>query len=173
MIDRSTVVEPDRSLGVGDSFEVRVYGHDELSSNFRVADDGSINFPLLGRLKVAGLGSSEVEGLIQQTLVERGILRSAHVSVLVTEQFSSRIRVMGAVKTPGTFVVRSGMTVVEAIGLAGGFTDIAQQNDTILTRSVDGTLQRFRVPVEDVSKGHAQDVELRSGDMIYVPERIF
>lgn len=173
MIDTATVQTADRSFGVGDTFEVRIYGHEELSSNFKVSDDGTINFPLLGPLKVAGLESSEVEALIQQTLVERKVLKEPHVSVFVTEQSSSRIRVMGAVKTPGTFVVRTGMTVVEAIGQAGGFTDLADQNETILTRTVGGARQRFRVPVKDVARGQSQDVELRSGDMIYVPERIF
>jgi protein involved in polysaccharide export with SLBB domain len=172
-VDPTTVGTSDRSLGAGDTFEVRVYGQKELSSTFRVADDGTINFPLLGPLKVAGLESSEVEKLVQHTLVERKILRDPQISVFVLEQSSTRIRVMGAVEEPGTFSVRNGMTVIEAIGLAGGFTDIAQQNDTILTRTVDGQRQRFRVPVEDVAKGQAQDVELMAGDMIYVPERIF
>jgi polysaccharide export outer membrane protein len=63
--------------------------------------------------------------------------------------------------------------VIEAIGAAGGLTALASGNSAILTRRVDGQLKRFKVPVESISEGEAEDFTLQSGDIVFVPERIF
>ena len=80
---------------------------------------------------------------------------------------------MGAVSQPGTFPVTPGMTVVQAISMAGGFTALASQNDTVLTRRVDDGVRRFPVPARRISDGREPDVPLQGGDIIFVPERAF
>ena len=172
---QSTSAGPDEdtTLGAGDIFDVRVYGEEDLSSKYRVAQDGTIDFPLIGRLEVSGREPTEVADLLAEQLRERDILRSPQVSVLVEEYNSKRISVMGAVARSGTFPMRSGMTVVQAISLAGGFTPLASRNSTVITRRVSGELRRFQVDVDDVTRGEAEDVLLRAGDIVYVPERLF
>ncbi len=163
----------DATLGAGDIFEVRVYGEKELSGKYRVARDGTIDFPLIGRITVAGREPTEVADEITAQLTDRQILRNPQVSVFVTEYGSKRVSVVGAVSKPGTFPMTTGLTVVQAISLAGGFTSLASRDDTIVTRKVDGKPTRFRVPVEEVTRGRADDFGLQPGDIIYVPERLF
>ena len=86
---------------------------------------------------------------------------------------SKKVTVLGAVSKPGSFRLVDGMTVVQAVSLAGGFTPLAAANETIVTRQADGRLQRFKIPVEEITEGRQDDVPLRAGDTVYVPKRIF
>ncbi|MFW5926226.1 MAG: polysaccharide biosynthesis/export family protein, partial [Myxococcota bacterium] len=158
---------------VGDVFEVRVYGEEDLTASYSVAEDGSIDFPLIGRMEVQGLKPPEVADLLEQKLIEGDYLRSPHVSILVEEYRSKRISVVGAVQNPGSYPVTPGMTIVQAISGAGGFTALANQNATTVTRRVDDELMRVRVRAGDIQKGEAQDFRLRPGDIVYIPERVF
>lgn len=164
---------PDTTLGPDDLFDVRVYGEKELSNTFRVASDGTIDYPLLGTVQVDGLTPSEVVRAIETGLKEGGFLKNPHVSILVKEYKSKKISVFGQVKKPGTFPYQDGMSVVEAISLAGGFTSMARKNDTTVIRAVDGEKKRFRVPVEEIGQGKAPNFLLNTGDIVFVPERIF
>ena len=162
----------DTSLGVGDSFEVRVFGEPDLSGKFRVGAEGTITFPLAGVITVLGLEPQQVASLIADKLRE-GILRNPQVTVLVDQQTSKKVYVLGQVAKPGTLPFTPAMTVVEAIVGAGGFTPIAARNDATLTRNEKGKKTITRLPVEDIGKGKARNVYLRPGDIISVPERIF
>jgi protein involved in polysaccharide export with SLBB domain len=163
----------DTTLVAGDTFEVRVYGEKELSGKYSVAQDGTIDFPLIGRLQVEGKEATEVADEIRDRLRDGKILRNPQVSILVASYASKRISVVGAVSKPGSFPMTSGLTLVEAISLAGGFTALASENDTLVTRRRGGKLQRFRVPAKQVTEGRAEDFALQAGDIIYVPERLF
>jgi polysaccharide export outer membrane protein len=163
----------DTTLGAGDVFDVRVFGEADLGSSYRVAQDGSIDFPLVGRVSVAGLEPTAVADLLAERLRGGQCLRNPQVSVLVKEYNSKRISIMGAVARPGTFPMSSGLTVVQAISLAGGFTPLAARNNTVVSRRVDDEVRRYRVQVDDVTGGGASDVPLAAGDIVYVPERVF
>lgn len=163
----------DTTLGPGDVFSVRVYGEDAMTGSHQIAPDGTINFPLLGAVQVNGLEPTEVAREIQSELVERDLLRAPHVSVYVEEYASKRVSVVGAVANPGAFALAPGMTVVQAISMAGGFSSLADRDATVVTRRVGEELIRYRVPVERVTKGQAADIEVAAGDIIFVPERMF
>lgn len=163
----------DTTLGPGDVFAVRVYGEDEMSGSHQIAPDGTINFPLLGAVKVGGMEPPEVAEKLQTLLLERDLLRDPHVSVYVEQYVSKRVSVMGAVANPGTFPLETGMTVVEAISKAGGFSSLADRDGTVVTRKIGDETIRYRVPVARVTKGQAQDIEVAAGDIIFVPERLF
>ena len=163
----------DTTLGPGDVFTVRVYDEEELSGSHQVAPDGTIDFPLLGSVEVAGLEPPAVADEVQRLLRERKLLRDPHVSVYVEEYASKRISVVGAVANPGAFTLEPGMTVVQAISMAGGFSSLADRDGTVVTRRVDGQTVRYRVPVAKVTKGQAEDIEVAAGDIIFVPERLF
>jgi protein involved in polysaccharide export with SLBB domain len=164
---------PDMTLGPGDTFEVAVYDEKELSGRYRVADDGSINFPLVGRVHVGGRGPTAVATAIQQALEEKRILRNPSVSIFVLEYTSKRINVVGAVQRPGSLAWTAGMGVVQAISVAGGLTPLAAGNDTIVTRQETGKPRRYKVSVRRITEGQEQDFVLQAGDTVYVPERIF
>jgi polysaccharide export outer membrane protein len=166
-------IEADSTLGPGDSFEVSVYGQADLSGKHQIAADGTINFPLVGSIAVSGKDPGQIAVAIRTALNERQILRDPHVSVFLLGQTSKQISVMGSVSKPGTYPMTTGMTVIEAIGTAGGLTPLASGDSTILTRRIDGQLKRFKVPVERMSEGEVEDFTLQSGDIIFVPERLF
>jgi len=164
---------PDTTLGPGDVFDIRVFEEKELSSTFRVASDGSIDFPLLGTLKVAGLNPSAVSKLVEDGLRDNEFLKNPQVSILVKEYNSKKISVFGQVKKPGTFSYQDGMSVVEAISLGGGFTSMARKNDVTVIRVINGKKRRFGVPVEEIGQGKASNFIMRPGDIVFVPERVF
>lgn len=163
----------DTTLGEGDIFEVRVFGEEAFSGTFRVGGDGSIDFPYVGRTQVAGSEPRQVADVIRAGLIEHQILVNPQVTVTVTEYNSKHVTVTGAVAAEGRFPMTSGMTVVQAISLAGGFTPLANRNATVLTRVIDGRQQDFVVPVETIQRGRGRDIPLRAGDVLFVPERVF
>jgi protein involved in polysaccharide export with SLBB domain len=163
----------DMTLGPGDTFEITVYDEKDLSGKYRVADDGSINFPLVGRVDVAGRSPTAIQKIIQDSLREKQILRSPSVSIFVLEYASKRINVVGAVQRPGSLAWTAGMGVVQAISVAGGLTALAAGNDTIVTRREAGRPKRYKVSVRRITEGQEGDFILEAGDIVYVPERIF
>ena len=169
----STVGANDTTLGVGDVFDVRVFGEADLSGSYRVGQDGTIDFPLVGQIEVLGQEPTATAALIGAALREGGYLVNPQVSVFVQEYNSKRFSVLGAVGSPGSFEVRSGLTVVQAIGLAGGFTALANRDGTYVTRRVDGQPRRFAVPVDRITRGEEDDFPLQAEDIVYVPERVF
>lgn len=163
----------DTTLGASDVFEVRVYGEEELTGQYRVAENGTVDFHLIGRVPVEGLETTAVADEITRRLRDGGFLREPSVTVRILEANSKKVSVVGAVQHPGSFPLSPGLTVAQLISLAGGFTSIASANGTIVSRRDDGTIQRFQVPVEEVIRGRQADFEVKAGDIIFVPERIF
>lgn len=156
-------------LGVGDVVEVRVYEEQGLSGLFRVATDGTFQYPLVGQVKAGGLTPGALSEYLTERLKE-GFLRNPQVTVFVKESNSKKVFVLGEVNKPGTFAFEDSMTVVQAITMAGGFKDLADKNRTVITRVVDGTEKKFVAPVEAIGLGREQNVQLQPGDIIFVPE---
>jgi len=165
--------ELDTTLGPGDVFQVSVFGEKDLSGKFRISTDGTLDYPLVGTVKVAGLRPPEAASLIQAKLAN-GYLKHPHVSVFVERYSSKKISVFGAVRKPGTFNYVNNMSIIEAITMAGGFTPLASKNSIRLTRSgKHGKTSKFTLPVNDIGEGRAANYLLVPGDVIFVPERIF
>lgn len=154
-------------LGPGDVFEVSVYGEPSLSGTHRISPDGAIHFPLVKRVVVEGMTPSEIAEELQKRLQD-GYLREPSVSVLVKEYNSKKIFVLGQVVKAGTFPFTANMNIVEAIALAGGMKETAQGNYVIVTRGD----QRIPVPVERITEGKASNLNLKPGDIIFVPDKL-
>ena len=149
-----------------------MFEEESLSGVFRVASDGTIDYPLCGRVRVVGLDSTGVSRTLTRCLKD-GYLRDPQVSVFVREYNSKKVFVFGQVQKPGTFAYEDGMSIVEAITRAGGFTKLAAKNQVVVTRVLDGQEQKLRVPVEDIGIGRAPNFLLKPGDIVYVPESFF
>lgn len=164
----------DNALGPGDVFGVRVFGEAELSQDYRVAPDGTIDFPYVGRVHVQGMTPTETADALRQQLHDRQILVNPQVSVIIREFNSRRINILGQVAHPGTFPFEQNMTIVQAVSLAGGFTALANQRSVRLTRRLrrSGT-QSYEIPVDLIATGRASNVYLAPGDTIFVPENPF
>ena len=161
------------TLGPGDVIDVRVfYGSKELNRGYRIAQDGSIAFPYIGRVETKDRSQSDVEKDIQTRLAD-GYLNDPIVSIDIKEYNSRKIAVFGQVKSPGTQTYYEGMSILEAISQAGGFNPMAKANAVTVTRSVDGEQRKYTVPVGAIAENKAKPFAVRPGDAIFVPERLF
>ena len=166
------VYTEDTTLGVGDVFDVRVFQHEEMSATYSTSQEGSISFPLIGNVIVSGKTPAAVEKEIQSRLAD-GYLVDPQVSVLVKEYKSKKLSIFGQVRKPGTLGYTEGMTIIEAISQAGGFTGMARKNAVTVTREVAGKASKYTVPVDKIGRGSAENFYLRPGDVVFVPERLF
>ncbi len=160
------------TLGPGDVFEARVFQEPELSGVYQVGPQGDIIFPLCKRVVVGGLTANGAAERLRTCLAD-GFMRNPQVSVLVKEYNSKKVFVFGEVQKPGTFPFEDGMSIVQAITLAGGFNRNAAQNSTSVTRRVNGQEVKVKVNVQDIALGKAPNVTLEPGDIVFVPESMF
>jgi protein involved in polysaccharide export with SLBB domain len=160
------------TLGPGDVIEVRVYREQEISGVYQVGAEGDVVFPLCQRVVVGGLTPNGAADRFRECLAA-GFMRDPQVTVLVREYNSKKVFVFGEVQKPGTFTYQDGMSVVQAVTLAGGFTRGASQNKTSVTRRVRGQEVKVRVNVQDIALGKAPNFTLEPGDIVYVPESLF
>ena len=160
------------TLGTGDLLEVRVYQEADLSGPFKVSSEGHIDYPLCGKVAVAGMTSSRAADAITECL-KNGFLKNPQVTVLVREYTSKKVFVLGEIAKPGTFPYEDNMSIIQAVTLAGGFTRLASKNGTSVTRLVSVQETRVRVPVADIEQGREKNFQLLPGDIIFVPESFF
>jgi polysaccharide export outer membrane protein len=159
-------------MGSGDLLEVRVFQESDLSGAYRVSPEGTIDFPLCGKVPMLGQTSSQAADALTQCL-SQGFLRRPQVTVLIREYNSKKVFVFGEVQKPGTFPYDNEMSIIQAVTLAGGFTRQASKNNANVTRIVDGREVKIRVPVEDIGVGREKNFSLRPGDIVFVPESFF
>ena len=161
-------------IGPGDLFKVTVLGEKDLPGEYRVQPDGTIDFPYLDRLKVAGLEPQQIVDVIKQALVEKKILIDPQVTLVVTQYNSKKISIVGSVNKPGSLPWTEGMKLVDAISLAGGLTSIADGDHVLITRLVaPNKTVTATVSVDDITDGKLGDVPLQAGDTIKVGQRMF
>ncbi len=168
---RTAPVAEDYRIGRQDLLEIRVFGVEELNQQVRVADDGSITLPLIGRLRVGGLSKAELERSIAERLGDRYV-RNPQVTVFVREYESKKVAVAGAVKKPDTYEMLGQRTLLEMLSRAGGLDKDFGDWIYVFRRNGDGTTRRLDVDLERlVFAGDASlDVALEPGDIVYVPE---
>ena len=160
----------DMSLGPADVFDVRVYGEPELSSTYRVANDGSIQFPLIGTVDVKAKLPAEVAQDIELRL--KAYLKHPQVNVFVKETNSKKITLYGQVRNPGTINYVEAMTIAQALSVVGGLTAMAARDHTRVTRAQGSKTETLQVNLKDVTEGNLT-FYLQPGDEIFVPERVF
>jgi len=167
-----------------DVLKITVYEHPDLTIGVRVSGDGTITFPLLGNIKVAGLTEKEAGENILRLLAD-GYIINPQVSILV-EEYKDFVYVTGEIKKPGAYPFEEGMTVLKAVTLAGGFTDKASVRRIKILR---GTVKINTAPDEKATdkknekdnnknnntteiKAKAED-PIYPNDIIVVPESFF
>jgi polysaccharide export outer membrane protein len=168
-------VPGDYLVGPGDSIQVFVWMNPELSANIAVRPDGKISTPLVEDMVAAGKTPSELARDIEGVLGE--YVRQPRVNVIVTQAVSTyrQIKVVGQVRQPQSLAYRDGLSVLDAILAVGGVTEFAAPNRARIVRSEGGAKQEIRVRLGDlVDKGDLdENVPLRPGDVIVVPESFF
>jgi protein involved in polysaccharide export with SLBB domain len=158
-----------------DVLEIRVFREPDLYTTARVANDGTIMVPLAGQLRVGGLSVSQAAKAIQAKLAA-GYLPNPQVTVNITQFHHRRFTILGQVNRSGTFDFpdEGPLGLLQAIGLAGGYTSIADPSKVIIRRIVNGKVTSFRINAKKLATGRSdQDVQVMPGDVITVSEAIF
>ncbi len=165
---QSTVVGP------GDVFEVFVLGENGLPKEYRVQPDGTIDFPYVDRLTVAGLEPQTIVDHLKAALVEKKILQDPQITLVMKQYNSKKVSVIGQVSKPGSVSWTEGMKLVDAISQSGWFTSLADSNHVLLTRNVSATKTVTAVvSVDAITDGVQADIPLQAGDTIKVDARVF
>jgi polysaccharide export outer membrane protein len=145
-------------LGAGDEVRVTVFNHTDLSGQVTISGDGLIALPLVGDVKAGGLTLQEVEAQIKEAL-EPDFLKNASVNVDVLNY--RPFYILGEVNKPGSYPYVSGMRVVNAVALSGGYTVRASQGKIFIERG-----GQKKVPADP-------QTQVLPGDIVHVPERFF
>jgi polysaccharide biosynthesis/export protein VpsN len=161
------------TLGPGDVFQMQIVREKDLPEEYQIASDGTVDLPYIHRLHVAGLEPQEVARLIRQKLMEQKILTDPSVVVSAKEYNSKRITVLGQVQKPGSFPLTPGMTLIQALSLAGGLTSIANKDRVNLTRKSKDGARTVVLSVDAITEGRSPDLPLQAGDHLYIHERVF
>lgn len=164
----------DYVLQPGDLLRVQVFQQEELTSEVRISQNYAIKLPLIETVDLRGLTLREAQEKIRE-LYDRDYLVNPQVTVLVTEYVKRTVNVLGQVNDSGQveFPPEQGMTLLDAVSKAGGFTRLADRRKVTLTRIVNGQSVSREINTQDIIEGKAEDIPLQKDDMINVPERVF
>lgn len=161
--------EPLYVIQPSDVLEVFVWKEPDLSRQVLVRPDGRISFPLVQDLQAAGLTPGELKTKIEGLLKE--YIEAPNVTVIVAEIKHYRIYVTGKVNNPNSFVLEKPITVLQALSLAGGFAEFADEGGIKIVRAYGEQYNYLDFNYKDVIKGKNtnQNIVLRSGDVVVVP----
>jgi polysaccharide export outer membrane protein len=165
MLDAATT---EYLIGPEDVLDISVWKNPELSRKVPVRPDGRISLPLVNDIQAAGLTPSALRQQLAAKLAE--FVPTPEVSVVVQDVLSAKVAVVGAVKTPGRFTLRSPATVLECLALAQGLTEFASKDKIVVLRQNGSTTTRIPFNYSKVATGNDQEnFFVKPGDIIVVP----
>lgn len=153
--------EPSYILGPSDRVRLKVYGEQDISGEYELDTNGYISVPLAGRVKAAGLNTRQLERAVAAAL-SKGLLRDPRVSAEIATY--RPFFILGEVKRAGEYPYKAGLTVLDAVASAGGYTYRANEGKVVIRRA--GSNVEETVPLD-------APVPVYPGDNIRVPERYF
>ncbi len=161
-------------LSVGDQISIEVFREPEFSGTFQIESGGIIRHAFMGRIRLAGKTVRDAEEHLQSLLDERYLV-NPRVTVRVLASQTAQVTVLGEVKSPGVHEIPfdESVTLLQVIGAAGGFTDLASVNRVRIMREEDGRQRRLRVRVSRIIAGRDADVPIEANDVIMVPQSFF
>lgn len=166
------VADPQRvdyRVGPNDVLTVKIFQVEDLDREVKVDDSGRITLPLVGSVVAAGRTVAELESVIAG-LYRARYLQDPQVSVYVKQAAGRRVTVEGAVGQPGIFPIDSRISLLQAIALARGPSNVANERNVIVFRTIDGRRQFARFDLRAIREGRAPDPELFGEDIVVVDE---
>ncbi len=167
----SLIVTPDYIIGPEDVLEISVWRNQDLSKQVMVRPDGRISLPLIGDVVAVGRTPTELTEVITARFLE--YKENPSIAIVVLQANSYAIYVLGQVRAPGKFPLRSKTTLLQGITVAGGFTELAARNKLVIFRfGKNGEKdQKIKARYDDIvlRDDIDQNIELRPGDTIVVP----
>lgn len=165
------VVRPEYQIGPNDLLSIVVFQVKDLEREVRVDNAGQISLPLIGSVMAAGATVSELQARIADRYRER-FLQDPQVSVFVKDQASQRVTVEGAVTAPGIFPISTRLSLLQAIALSKGPTNVADERNVIVFRTTRGERYLARFDLEAIRDGSAPDPLLQGEDVVVVDDSV-
>lgn len=147
-------------LGTGDKIKVTVFGEEDASGEYEIDGTGAISVRLIGRMQVKGMTVSEVEQMLIEQYRGHGFFKNPRISIELTNL--RPFFILGEVEKRGSYPYVNGLTVAQAVAIAGGYTYRASRSRITVQRS--GAAKEEPVSEEAI---------VLPGDIIRVPERFF
>jgi len=166
--------ESDYMLVVGDTVALNVFREPDLTTQATIARDGTVQLPLIREVKLAGLTIRDARELLR-TFYDKQFLVDPQVFLNVVKYAERKFTIMGQVARPGSYELQGGerIDLLEAIGLAGGFTRIADRGRVIIQRKEGGEVKAIKANAKRMADGKADPLEVQPGDVITVKESWF
>ncbi len=166
----TSVAKPGNSaykIGPLDVLDISVFKVPDLTKEVQVAEDGTVNYPLVGDVPAAGRSAHELEQDLRQKLGSK-YLRDPQVTVLVKEYNSQRVTISGAVKTSGVYAIKGSTSLMQLVAMAGDIDTSVDSGNVVVFRTIDGQRSAAKFDIDDIKAGKAADPQVEPGDVIVV-----
>jgi len=169
LLSASALAQGAYLLNPGDILEISLWKEETMRRQVVVLPDGTISYPLAGHVQVIGRTAEDVEKEITERL--KPFYEDPFLSVAVVETRGNQVFVIGAVRAPGAFIASKRLDIMQALSLAGGLNEFADEDGImVIRRMADGhqTLP-FNYAVVESGKDLSRNIVLQSGDVLVVP----
>jgi polysaccharide biosynthesis/export protein len=165
----TAVARPGASYKIGplDLLEISVFKVPDLGKTLQVAEDGSINYPLIGEIEASGKTAKELQQTLAQKLGAK-YLHDPQVTVLVKEFNSQRVTISGSIKTSGVYSIKGNTSLMQLVAMAGDIDTSTDSGDIVVFRTIDGQRSAARFDIDLIKSGKAEDPQVLAGDVIVV-----
>jgi polysaccharide export outer membrane protein len=158
-----------RILTAGDVIQVNIVNQAELNTAARIAPDGTVSLPYVGRIKAAGMTQDQLSAQIAAGLKKADVVKNPQVLVEVAA-FGAEVSVVGAVATPGMFTLDRPTSLTSVLSRAGGIREDAGASTVVVRRHGPSGPRTFRFDAKAIERGEAADFMLQSNDEVYVEQ---
>jgi len=159
----------------GEFIQIKVFQEPDLDTAVPIPGNGYVNFPLIGEVALTGQSVQQATRVIHDRLQAR-FLVNPQVSIAVLESAKRLFTVLGQVQRPGTyrFPEQQELDLLQVVGIAGGYTRLADPARIVVKRRIDGSEKIIRLDGKRLAKGEiVEPFSIRTGDVITVGERLF
>ena len=166
---RSVQTPKNYIIGLGDMLEIFVWRNEQLSREVLVRPDGKISLPLIQDIQAEGLTVPQLRQEITRRFDEH--VNRPKVTIIVSQINSYKVNVLGRVMRPGVYPITGNTTLLEAISMAGGFSEWANKRKITVITHQGGKKKKIRVNYKKIASGKdpSQNIILKRGDTIIVP----
>lgn len=168
------LVDGSYQLAPHEVVKVTVFQEDDLTATARIAEDGTIQLPLIGSVNIGGKTIRQAAATIEAAL-RQDYLVHPQVSLTIAEFAKRRFAILGQVQRPGTYEIpaNENLDLIQAVGLAGGYTRSANPSKIIVKRVTEGSERVFRLNGKELAKSGRETFRVMPGDTITVEESFF
>lgn len=156
-------------VGPQDLLEISVFQVNDLNRTVRVNSNGQISLPLIGVVQAGGNTVPELENLIAEKL-SADFLQAPQVSVFVKEFTSQRVTLEGAISKPGIYPITGRTSLLQALAMGGGPTDLANLQGVVVFRMVDGQKMAAVFDLKQIRAGDAVDPQIFGDDIVVIDQ---